>query len=128
MNLPEHYSHVMPYLIVPDVAALETFLRTVLHAEPHFRMNAEDGALVHAEDLVGTSLVMYSPSMDQYPASTAGMFICIEDVDEAFERAKGLGAEVIMELSDQPYGRTCGVRDTNGNTWWLTRVEMSAEQ
>jgi len=28
-----------------------------------------------------------------------------------------------MQLSDQSYGRTCGVKDPCGNSWWITSVE-----
>ena len=32
------------------------------------------------------------------------------------------GATTVMGLSDQDYGRTCGLTDPLGNVWWITSV------
>ena len=42
---------------------------------------------------------------------------------ESFKKAIAEGATVLMELSDQNYGRTCGVTDPFGNIWWITSVD-----
>jgi uncharacterized glyoxalase superfamily protein PhnB len=47
----------------------------------------------------------------------------VEDADKSFEAAKDNGAEVMTELSDQDYGRTCGVTDPTGNVWWITSLK-----
>ncbi len=50
----------------------------------------------------------------------AGLYINVPDADEKFRLALDNGATVVMEMSDQSYGRTGGVRDPFGNTWWIT--------
>jgi len=52
----------------------------------------------------------------------AGLFIYVENADEGFRKAKEAGAQVIMEPVDREYGRSCGVKDPFGNTWWITSV------
>jgi len=45
-----------------------------------------------------------------------GVIFVTDDVDAAFERISGAGAEVLQEPMDQPYGvRDCAFRDPAGN-------------
>ena len=50
----------------------------------------------------------------------AGMFVYVEDADETYHKALAEGAKSIMPPSDQEYGRSGGVIDPFGNTWWPT--------
>ncbi|MDT0157146.1 VOC family protein [Microbacterium sp. ARD32] len=50
------------------------------------------------------------------------ILLAADDLDEAFERAVGAGAEVVQEPVDQPYGsRDCAFRDPAGN---LVRIQQ----
>jgi len=40
--------------------------------------------------------------------------------DATHNKALEAGASTVMGLLDQSYGRTSGVRDPAGNTWWIT--------
>ncbi|AEE44434.1 VOC family protein [Cellulomonas fimi] len=85
---------------------------------------------VGPEGQPGTSIVLYPPAAD--PGTTEderrtitemmakGTFATVvlgtPDVDAAFERLSGAGAEVVQEPTDQPYGiRDCAFRDPAGN-------------
>jgi len=47
-------------------------------------------------------------------------YVTIEDVDAHYERAQQAGANVEMEITDQPYGsREYAVSDPEGNVWCL---------
>ena len=47
---------------------------------------------------------------------TLAVFVEVDDLDEAFERLRAAGVEILQEPIDQPYGiRDCGVRDPSGN-------------
>ena len=51
-------------------------------------------------------------------AGKTGIYVVADDIDALFERAKGAGAEVVMEPTDQDYGsRDFAVRDPEGNIW-----------
>jgi uncharacterized glyoxalase superfamily protein PhnB len=50
------------------------------------------------------------------------MFIYVEDADKTFQLALRNGAESIMELTNQEYGRSGGIKDPFGNIWWITSL------
>ena len=44
------------------------------------------------------------------------------NLSAADEKALQAGATSVMPPADQDYGRSCGVKDPCGNTWWITSV------
>ena len=49
---------------------------------------------------------------------TQTFYVTVADPDAHHERARGAGAEVVMGLTDQPYGsREYCARDLEGNVW-----------
>jgi uncharacterized glyoxalase superfamily protein PhnB len=54
--------------------------------------------------------------------------VVVEDVDALYERAKAAGAEIVMEIADQPYGsRDFICRDPEGHLWSLGTYNPWAE-
>lgn len=119
-NAPARHNTIMPYLIIPNAAGFIDFVKDVFGAVEVSRHMREEGIVMHAEIRVGECIVMLAEATEQYPACPAGMFIYVADADASFEKAVGAGAAVVMPLKDQPYGRTCGITDPHGNTWWIT--------
>jgi predicted enzyme related to lactoylglutathione lyase len=81
-------------------------------------------------DQPGTSIVLYPPAATpgitdderrtvaemMAKGTFATLLLATKDVDSAFERVQGRGAEVVQEPIDQPYGvRDCAIRDPAGN-------------
>jgi PhnB protein len=120
LPIPADYQMVMPYLIIPDPEAFLKFSKAVLGATERMIRRAEDGSFGHAEIAVGDSVIMFSGSQRGWEANPAGLFVYVADADAAFAAAIDLGATEVMPVSGQSYGRSGGVKDTNGNTWWLT--------
>jgi len=120
LSIPAGYQMVMPYLILPDPEAFLHFSKEVLGATERMIQRGENGSFGHAEIAVGESVIMFSGSQRGWEANPAGMFVYVADADAAFAKALELGATEVMAVSDQSYGRSGGVKDTNGNTWWLT--------
>lgn len=120
MDLPEHHQHVIPYLIVADPDALHRFMVDVLGGRETAMHRTAEGALMHGEVVIGGSTVMFSPSTPQWPVQVAGLFVYVPDADAAYARALAGGATSVLPMRDEPYGRTGGVVDTNGVTWWIT--------
>ncbi len=77
---------------------------------------------MHAEVRINNSTIMFCDATDDYKIQTANLFVYVPDADEAYQKAVQAGAETIMPLSDQDYGRTCGVTDPTGNVWWITSI------
>jgi uncharacterized glyoxalase superfamily protein PhnB len=125
VQFPSEYQQVMPYLLVTDPGALIDFMKVVMGAEEKMIMRDEDGTYRHCEMLVGKSVIMFSVSMQDWAPMPAGLFVYVADADAAYKKALEIGATSLMPPGDQPYGRSCGVKDTNGNTWWLTTDKQS---
>lgn len=81
-----------------------------------------DGTVAHAELTFGTGMIMVGqragatgppPGADDWR-----VYVAVDDVDAHHARAVAAGAEVVMPLTDQPYGsREYGARDLEGNPW-----------
>jgi PhnB protein len=117
---PAGYQTVMPYLIVKDAGEFLAFTKKVFNAkEKHIAMRTET-IIRHGEIEIGDSTIMFADSTDEIKPSPAGLFIYVANADETYKKAIEAGASSLMEPGDQSYGRSCGVEDPFGNTWWIT--------
>ena len=122
--VPEHLHTVTPRLALSDGAAGIDFYKAAFDAkELGERYHMPDGTLVHAELLIGDSVVMVKDAQDD----EFNALLCTywPDVDAAWDRAVRAGAEVIYPLADQFYGERGGrLGDPFGNQWMLAaRIE-----
>ena len=112
----------MPYLIVENAAAFIHFTQKVFGATEKFKTMRDEHTIMHAEISIGDSVIMMADATDQFKQQNAGLFIYVDDCDTVFQKALDNGATTVMEPADQNYGRSCGVKDAFGNTWWITSV------
>ncbi len=121
MKTPENHQSVMTYLILDDAVAFLDFVLNVFHAKKNDIIYRKDNkTIMHGEVTIDNSTIMFAQATAEYPAQTAGLFIYVEDADETFKLAIQNGAKVIMELEDKEYGRSGGIKDPCGNSWWIT--------
>lgn len=80
---------------------------------------------VHIEARIGDSIVVLETGDPPHPTGRPGsVYVYVPDVDAAFQRALELGAESVEEPENKPYNeRAAGVRDSFGNTWWLSTYQ-----
>ena len=126
MNIPKTHQAVMPYLIVNDAFKLIDFTKKVFNAELTYhqlRDDKDDKRVRHAELQINGATIMLADATDQWTQQTANLFIYVDDADSTYKEALENGATSLMELSDQDYGRTCGITDPVGNVWWITSVK-----
>jgi uncharacterized glyoxalase superfamily protein PhnB len=118
-----------PYLICDDANAAAAFYCRVFEATEISMQRDDRGVLRHGELRIGDSPVMLCSAVPEYPfmrsaSSTGGspmqVFVYCDDADRWFNSAVAAGARVVMEMADKTYGRTGGVEDPFGFTWWLT--------
>lgn len=140
--IPDYLHAVTPRLVVRDGAAAIAFYGEAFGAvEIGERFTGPGGELIHAEVQIGDSVVMISEEAEdgapaRSPHSLDGAVSAImatywEDVDAAWERAVGAGAEVLYPLADQFYGDRAGrLRDPFGHQWMMSqRIEqLTAEE
>ena len=121
MKIPEGYNTVMPYLIVTDAAAFKKFMESTFDAkEKMVVMRDNTDIIMHGEVTVGQSTIMFAQVTEEFKQAHAGMFIWVENSDITYQKALDLGSTSIMPPANQDYGRSCGVKDPFGNTWWIT--------
>jgi uncharacterized glyoxalase superfamily protein PhnB len=117
---PTDHNAVSPYLMVTDARAMLAFLVTTFEATELDRRTAPDGAIRHAEVRIDDSVVMLGERPAGTQATAGSNHVYVADVDACYRRALAAGAQPVVEPRDQPYGdRSAGIRDPEGNIWWL---------
>ena len=115
------HQQVIPYLIVENASSFIDFVKHVFNAEEKKRVPRGEG-IMHAEVKIGDSTIMLSDVTEQFKQMNAGLFNYVANADETYLEAINAGATSIMEPANQDYGRSCGVKDPFGNTWWITSL------
>ncbi len=124
-KIHENYQTVMPYLIVKNAKQFISFMQIVFGATETYKAMRDENKIMHAEIMIGGSTIMFADSTDVYGVQNAGMFIYVDDADETFKKAIDNGATVVTPIADQSYGRSGGVKDPFGNTWWVTSISKN---
>lgn len=124
MKIPSTHQTVMPYLILKNASKFIDFAENVFNAKVIHKSFREDSQnlLAHCELQINESTIMFSDANDNFEPQTANLFVYVDDADKRFKKALDNGSTILMELSDQDYGRTCGVTDPFGNVWWITSL------
>ena len=113
----------MPYLIMHGASRFADFIRHVFGGEEIFvRMRDDNSTIMHAEVRISGCTIMYADATADFGVSNANFFIYVENADASFEKALSQKCTVVMPLANQDYGRSGGVKDPFGNTWWITSV------
>jgi PhnB protein len=136
--IPDDSSVVIPRLVCRDPLAELDFCKITFRAEERVRRPGPDGGVSHALITIGPAMIMIE---SEWPAMTmraprldgsspVAIFVYIEDVDQAVERAVALGAKILMPLQDQFWGdRTAWIMDPSGHVWTIaTRIEETTEE
>ncbi len=122
MEIPKNYQTVMPYLILKDATGFIHFVEKVFEGKETYKVMRDEHTIMHGEVMIGGSTVMFADSTDQFQPRNAGMFVYVENADQAYQAALNEGATVLSPMADQPYGRSGGIKDPFGNDWWITSV------
>jgi len=137
--VPDGYHTLTPYLTVRNAPGAIEFYKQAFGATERGVMKGPDGKVMHAELMIGDSIVMLAEEMPEYgalsPETTGGagmgLHIYLDGVDAAFERAVKAGAQVEMPVMDQFWGDRYGkLKDPFGHKWSIathTR-DLSADE
>ena len=121
--IPKGFHTLTPYLHAPAEARLMDFLRDALGARENFRVPTAIGTIMHAQTVIGDSILELSEVPDDLvcPRATS-LRHYVQDVDATYRRALEAGATSLYEPVDQSYGdREAGIKDPAGNYWFLAR-------
>jgi len=137
--IPDTSSKVIPRLFCRDVPAEIDFCKTAFGAVELGRRPGPDGSIAHALLTVSGAMIMIESEYPGLPSrvpaldgsSPVVIYIYVEDVDRAVERAVAAGAKVLIPVKNQFWGDRLGwIMDPAGHVWTVaTRVEeTSAEE
>jgi len=124
--IPEGHHTLTPFLTVRDAVRAIEFYKQAFGATERGVMKGPDGKVMHAELMIGDSIIMLSDEWPEFGAlspqsiggSAMGLHIYIDGVDAAFDRAVKAGAQVEMPVMDQFWGDRYGkLKDPFGHKW-----------
>ena len=137
---PEGYHTVVPALVEADGAKAIEFYEKAFGAKQKTRMDMPDGSLMHAEIVIGDSIIMIGseqPAMAAHkaPSHLGGtpltLMLYVEDADKVFAQAVAAGATVKDKLQDAFWGDRFGmVTDPEGHVWGIGthKEDLTPEQ
>jgi uncharacterized glyoxalase superfamily protein PhnB len=111
---------IIPTIRYQDAKGAIDFLERAFGLERREVMENEDGTIGHAELTLGRGMVMIGSRRngDRFETGRAVVYGIVDDPDAHHDRAKAAGANIVMELTDQPYGsREYAAEDLEGNIW-----------
>ena len=81
----------------------------------------------HIEAQIGDSMLVLEVSDPPHRGATIGsIYVYVENLDVAYQRALACGATSIAAPEQKPYQeRSAGVKDALGNTWWLSTFQQA---
>ncbi|MDH3495143.1 MAG: VOC family protein [Gemmatimonadota bacterium] len=120
-SIPDGYQAVTPYLIVPAVARLITFLQRAFGATEQRRFHRADGSVMHAEVRIRDAAVMLGEPRGEWKAMPAAIYLYVDDCDTVYQRALDAGGTSVMKPTTMHHAgeRYGGVKDPSGNVWWI---------
>ncbi|MFO0947804.1 MAG: VOC family protein [Planctomycetota bacterium] len=128
--VPKGYHTVTPYFLVEGAAKFIEFLEKAFDAKIVNKMARPDGAVMHADLLIGDSHVMMGEANDEWPPLKNSIYLYLPVCDAFYDKAVAAGASTIYAPRTEFYGdRVAGIQDPFGNTWWIsTHVEDVSEE
>ncbi len=121
---------IIPSLRYSNAPAAIDWLCDAFGFEKHLVVRADDGSIAHAQLTFGNGMIMLGSARDdefgrmiRQPSDldggiTQSPYVVVNDVDAHHERAKSVGARIVMEPEDQPYGgRLYTCRDIEDHLW-----------
>jgi uncharacterized glyoxalase superfamily protein PhnB len=118
---PEGIGAVLPYLHPAHARPYIDFLKRAFGAQ-EMGVYEHAGRVMHAAMRVGDGVVEMGEPDDRTSIPSNGLFLFVENVEAAYERALAAGAASVRPPADIPYGlRSAIVRDPEGYLWWPAR-------
>jgi PhnB protein len=118
---PEGIGSVQTYFHLKDADGMIPFLQNAFGGVLLGDLpRSPEGKLLHATVQIGNNTLEISEAHGEFQPMPCHMHLHVSDADSLYARALAAGAKSVDPPSDKPYGRSGGVRDAFGNTWYIT--------
>ena len=134
--VPDTSSKIIPRLFCRDPAAEIDFCKTAFGATELNRRPGPDGSVAHALLTISGEMVMIESEYPSLPSrapqadgtSPVVIFVYVESVDQAIDRAVAAGAKILIPIQNQFWGDRIGwIMDPAGHVWTVaTRIEETS--
>jgi len=118
---PEWVPTVQQYLHLRYLEKMILFLENAFGGvvQGHVPRSPE-GHVLHATIQIGDNTLELDEAHGEFQPMPCHLHLHVEDADAMYARALRAGATSIDAPSDKPYGRSGGVKDAFGNSWYIT--------
>jgi PhnB protein len=139
-RVPEGFHTITAGLTIKGAAEAIEFYKQALGAQEIMRMTGPNGLIGHAELRIGDSVLFITDEMPNMGmckspqtlgGTTGSLYLYVDDVDSAFDRAVKAGGKATMPVADMFWGDRFGsFEDPFGYIWGVsTHVrDLSPEQ
>lgn len=130
--IPYDNQNIIPYIMVNEVKKLISFLESAFEAKLDYKLDRNDGTIMHAEVIIGKNKIMMGEPNQQFGLMPISIYMYVADCDKVYDSALKAGATSITPVTTMHHaGERYGcVKDFAGNIWWIaTHVEdMTIEE
>jgi uncharacterized glyoxalase superfamily protein PhnB len=119
---------IIPTMRYRDAATMIDWLCEAFGFERRMVIEDDDGGVAHAELTIGNGMIMLGSAredafgrLQSTPAALGGTtqspYIVVGEVDKIYVRARAAGAEIVIDIKDESYGRGFSCKDPEGHLW-----------
>jgi PhnB protein len=118
---PEGVPSVQPYLHLRGSERMIPFLENAFGGVVTGQVpRSPEGHVLHATVQIGDNTLELDEAHGEFQPMPCHLHLHVGDADALYARALRAGATSIDSPSNKPYGRSGGVKDPFGNSWFLT--------
>lgn len=128
--MKQNGSVIIPTMRYKDALKAIKWLCKAFGFETHLVVPGENGTIAHAQLSFGNAMIMLGSEKDneygellRIPKELNGLnthapYIIVKNIDEHYNKAVQVGAEIVTEIKDEEYGgRSYTCRDQEGYIW-----------
>jgi uncharacterized glyoxalase superfamily protein PhnB len=114
---------VVPVVIYEDVEEALNWLCATFGFSERLRVARPGSPISHAQLSVDEGAIMLGRAGGPYAAPTPDrisqyVHVTVDDIDNHYERTKGLGARILQPPNDMPFGERQYTAQDLGGHWW----------
>jgi PhnB protein len=123
-----NFPNISPYFLANGAPQFIDFLVAAFAGTERMRVPRPDGSIMHAEVVIGNSVIELGDANEQYPQRPMTTHLYVPDADGTYARALAAGATpVFAPTDDHPSGDLWGeAKDPFGNTWYIATRRSAA--